>query len=184
MTLTASSLALRLMRFVSIAILATVAHAGDLPKINNAMVHSPALISSGQPSKGQFGDLAGSGVQVVINLAPRNLPQSLGNEEELVRSKAMDYYFIPVDWDKPTQSDFDRFLQAMDASAGKTVLAHCWVNARSSAFVYLYRVIREKRPKDAEYSTLEKIWANNKGYELSNAPQWRTFLDDTIARYK
>lgn len=119
--------------FLSVLLLPAGAAAGELPEIVNTKVHSPTLISSGQPSERQFDPIAGGGVHVVINLAPKNLPKSLQNEEKLVKSSGMDYHFIPVNWENPDQADFDRFLQAMDAAAGKTVLAHCWVNARSSA---------------------------------------------------
>lgn len=163
---------------------ATAAYASEFPLVSNTEYHSPNLISSGQPGKRQFEAIAASGVQVVINLAPKDLPKSLRNEEKLVRSFGMDYHFIPVDWDKPTQDDVDRFLAIMDEAAGKTVLVHCWVNARSSAFVYLYRVLRENRPRDIEYPVVERIWANNKGYEMRNVPHWQTFLDEVLARHQ
>ena len=106
-----------------------------LPDITNTRVHSGSVVSSGQPEREQFGAIAESGVEVVINLSPECLPDSIANEDDLVRSAGMEYRFIPVDWDKPAREDFQRFLEAMEASKGKVVLVHCWLNSRSSAFV-------------------------------------------------
>ena len=154
-----------------------------LPEIANTKIHSGWLVSSGQPSKGQFDHIADSGVQVVINLAPKYLPDSIANEGDLVRANGMQYHFIPVHWDRPAQDDFDLFMAAMDDAKGKAVLAHCWVNARSSAFVYLYNVLRGNADADAEYAVLEEIWDHNKGYELRNVPHWREFIEDALARH-
>ena len=153
-----------------------------LPEIVNTKIHSQWLASSGQPSKGQFDDIADSGVQVVINLAPKNSPDSIANEGNLVRKNGMQYHFIPVNWRKPTHDDFDLFMAAMDDAKGKVVLAHCYVNSRASAFVYLYNVLRGNVDAGAEYTVLEEIWDHNEGYELRNVPHWRKFLEDTLAR--
>ena len=155
-----------------------------LPEIVNTKIHSQWLASSGQPSRRQFDDIADSGVQVVINLAPKNSPDSIANEGYLVRKNGMQYHFIPVNWRKPTHDDFDLFMAAMDDAKGKVVLAHCYVNSRASAFVYLYNVLRGNVDAAAEYTVLEEIWDHNKGYELRNVPHWRKFLEDVLARHR
>ena len=155
-----------------------------LPEITNTKIHSRWLVSSGQPSKWQFDDIADSGVQVVINLAPKYLPDSIANEGYLVRKNGMQYHFIPVRWDKPAQDDFDLFITAVDDAKGKIVLAHCWLNSRASAFVYLYNVLRGNADAGAEYTVLEEIWDHNKGYELRNVPHWRIFLKDALVRHR
>ncbi|MCE2494869.1 MAG: protein tyrosine phosphatase family protein [Alphaproteobacteria bacterium] len=153
-----------------------------LPEIANIKIHSQWLASSGQPGKRQFDEIAESGVQVVINLAPKNSPDSIANEGDLVRKNGMQYHFIPVKWNKPTHDDFALFMAAMDDAKGKVVLAHCYVNSRASAFVYLYNVLRGNVDAGAEYTVLEEIWDHNEGYELRNVPHWRKFLEDTLAR--
>ncbi|MFT5448501.1 MAG: protein tyrosine phosphatase (PTP) superfamily phosphohydrolase (DUF442 family) [Gammaproteobacteria bacterium] len=96
-----------------------------LPDIANTRIHSPALVSSGQPDRTQFGAIANSGVGVVINLAPRGSPDSIGDEGELARATGMDYVFIPVDWGRPSQEDLDQFLATMDECRAKKVLGQC-----------------------------------------------------------
>ncbi len=183
--LTATVLMATVILFMASAVAAGDADAFDkLPKIANTKIHSGWLVSSGQPSKGQFGDIADSGVQVVINLLPKNFPGSIANEGNLVRANGMQYHFIPVNWDKPAQDDFDLFMAAMDDAKGKVVLAHCWVNARSSAFVFLYNVLRENADAAAEYAVLREIWDHNEGYELRHVPHWRKFLKDALARHR
>ena len=175
---------------VVLALLATssIAQTDKLPDITNTRVHSPTVASSGQPSKGQFEDISRSGVEVVINLAPKYLPDSIRNERKLVRSEGMEYFFIPVDWDRPSQNDVDKFLTAMDKVRGKRVLVHCWINARASAFVYLYRVLREGASQDEEYKILEELWDYGKdqgqGYELKNVPHWRKLLTVALERHQ
>lgn len=51
----------------------------------------------------------------------------------------MTYTHIPVDFDNPTEDDFDRFCAAMAAADGVAVHVHCIVNARVTAFVYRWQ---------------------------------------------
>ena len=97
---------------VVLALLATssIAQTDKLPDITNTRVHSPTVTSSGQPSKGQFEDIARSGVEVVINLAPKHAPDSIRNERKLVRSEGMEYFFIPIDWERPSQNNCRQIL--------------------------------------------------------------------------
>jgi uncharacterized protein (TIGR01244 family) len=125
--------------------------------VTNTHVYSQILLSSGQPTRDQFKTIAQVGVQTVINLLPQDLAAAISDEKDLVEALGMRYVFIPVNWAAPRQADVDRFLAAMDAAKGRTVLTHCWINARASAFVYLYRVLRHKAPREAEYRALEKI---------------------------
>lgn len=157
-------------------ICASPAVSAEIPKIANTYRHAENLYTSGQPRKGDFRALARAGVQVVVNMAPANLPASLKNEGEIVEGAGMEYHFIPVDWDHPTVDDVRQFFRVMDDSRGKTVLAHCWVNARSSGFVYLYRVLKQGRSEAEERAILESIWDHNQGYELRNVPVWKKFL--------
>ncbi|MGI4877251.1 MAG: hypothetical protein ACRYG4_07175, partial [Janthinobacterium lividum] len=51
----------------------------------------------------------------------------------------MTYTHIPVDFDNPTEDDFDRFCAVMTAAADTPVHVHCIVNARVTAFVYRWQ---------------------------------------------
>jgi protein tyrosine phosphatase (PTP) superfamily phosphohydrolase (DUF442 family) len=177
-----------MMRFilcVAAILIPAIAFAQELPtKLINFYAHSPTLFTAGQPKQSQFADLRKGGVQVVVNMAPDYLPDSIKNEGKLVEQNGMAYYYIPVDWDRPSESDVKRFFEIMEKHKGQMVLAHCWANSRSSAFTYLYRTIKEGQPKDEEYKILETIWSHNKGYELPKQRQWISFLKKVEANFK
>ena len=61
------------------------------------------LSSSGMPTAEQMKEVADAGVQVVINLAPHDVPNALPNEGELVNTLGMEYINIPVIWRAPNQ---------------------------------------------------------------------------------
>ena len=96
----------------------------------------------------------------------------------------MQYVHIPVNWDAPALTDFVQFMEVMGQHKGKKVLVHCQVNSRASAFVYLYRTLRGGAPEPAEMEVVERLWNANRGYELKNMPQWRTFLEQARAQFK
>ena len=182
--------------FLSLTSVSLADDVGDfskLPKILNTKIYSSVLISSGQPHKQQFSAIANASVQVVINLAPKNLPASIKNEGDIVRAQGMEYFFIPVDWVNPSQNDFDEFLEIMDGiSTGeneKATLVHCWVNGRSSVFAYLYGVLRKGKDEKSGYDEIKAIWGSDeikdmiKGYEFHNSPQWQKFIKDALARH-
>lgn len=141
------------------------------------------LESSGQPSRDQLIELKKSGFVWVVNLSPKNVPGAIRDEQQIVEAANMGYVSIPVDWDKPSMDALEKFFAFMDQHRGQKILVHCWVNGRSSAFVYAYRTIREKAPEDMERDVLTKIWEKNPGYELRNMPQWQQFLQAARQRY-
>lgn len=160
--------------------------AADAPQVGllelyNYYEYSPSLLSAGQPTREQFPAIAKAGVEAIINLAPVTDPGALADEAEVVGKLGMGYVHIPVDWDKPPRADVESFFKAMEKFQGKRVLVHCYAGSRASAFVYMYRV-REQHADSADARvTLEKIWANNPGYELPVVPQWRQLIDDVLA---
>lgn len=167
-------------------LLSLAVHAADAPQVGllelyNYYEYSPSLLSAGQPTREQFPAIAKAGVEAIINLAPVTDPGALADEAEVVGKLGMAYVHIPVNWDKPPRADVDSFLEAMDKFQGKRVLVHCYAGSRASAFVYMYRVRVQKTDRVAARVTLEKIWANNPGYELPAVPQWRQLIDDVLA---
>src|SRR5215203_2348832 len=95
---------------------------------------SENLSSSGMPTVEQMKEIADAGVQVVINLAPHDVPKAVPNEGELANSLGMEYINIPVTWRAPEQEAFIQFMDAMDAHANKKIHVHCEANYRASAF--------------------------------------------------
>lgn len=173
----------RLFAWVAL-LLATNAWAADgqsvgLLELYNYYEYSPRLLSAGQPTREQFPAIRAAGVEAVINLAPVTDPGALADEADVVRGLGMDYRHIPVDWDHPPAADVETFLATMAQFAGKRVLVHCYAGSRASAFVYVYRLRELHDEPVAARATLERIWANNPGYELPKVPQWEALLATT-----
>ncbi len=147
------------------------------PGVQRFHQYSDNLASSGQPTQTQFDEIELAGYTLVVNLAPPNYPGALANERQLVEAARMKYVHIPVDWDKPSLPSLVQFFEVMAQNRNNKVLVHCWVNSRASAYVYLYRTLREKAPEQPELEVLTRLWNLNRGYELRNAPQWRAFIE-------
>src|ERR1044071_4002112 len=83
------------------------------------------LSSSGMPTAEQMKEIADAGVQVIINLAPQDLPNVLQNEGELAANLGIEYLNIPVIWRAPESAKLIRFMDEMDAHSGKKIHVHC-----------------------------------------------------------
>ncbi len=145
-----------------------------LSDIYNFREVSDRLGTAGQPTAEQFDAVKDAGYEVVINLATGTTPRDLPNEAGLLGDKGLDYVHIPVDFDRPTRDDLTRFFEAMDANQGKKCFVHCIANARVSAFVLLYRVLRQGVPLDAARATMTDVWTPNAA--------WQSFIDDMLAQ--
>ena len=143
-------------------------------KIYNYMPLSDTLSSSGMPTAEQMKSVAEAGTQVVINLAPHDVPNALPNEEELVRSLGMGYLNFPVTWRAPEREALTNFLDAMDANAAKKIHVHCEANYRASAFIMLYRVLRLGWKKEDAIPVMERMW------NPEDFPIWQKFIDDNL----
>ena len=127
--------------------------------IYNYRVVDARLSTSGQPTEDQLAALAREGFEVVINLALHDDPRySLRDETGLVQSLGMRYVHIPVQFAAPTEADLDAFFAAMEQHRGQKILVHCAANKRVTAFLGLYRVIRQGwREKDA-FALMQSVW--------------------------
>src|SRR5829696_5721610 len=96
------------------------------------------LSSSGMPTVEQMKEIADAGVQVIINLAPHDVPKVVPNESVLANELGMEYIHIPVTWRAPESDTLIQFLDAMDARADKKIHVHCEANYRASAFIMMY----------------------------------------------
>ena len=148
-------------------------HLQRLDSIKNFLKISDELGTSGQPTAGQFSDIAEAGYEVVINI---DSATAVPEEDELVTSKGMQYIHIPVIWQAPKQSDLDFVFDILDACKGKRVFLHCAANARVSTFVYLYRISRLGVEAAEAGEKLELVW-EPKGV-------WKEFLDEAVARLR
>jgi protein tyrosine phosphatase (PTP) superfamily phosphohydrolase (DUF442 family) len=131
-------------------------------KIRHFIPISPFLSTSGQPTEAEIREIAQQGYTTVINLALPNSSFALNDEKSLVESTGMRYISIPVNFDNPTKSDLLLFFAALENHKSEKIWVHCVVNMRVSAFVYLWRVLRQGvAPDDAEIE-LHDAWVPEK----------------------
>lgn len=147
-----------------------------IEEIYNFLKVSDSVATSGQPTESQFAAIKASGYQVVVNLALTSSPNALPNESEIVESLGMEYVHIPVVWENPTLDNVARFFNIVEANAGQPIFVHCAANMRVSAFVYLYRLLREQISNEQATQDLHKIWIPNEN--------WQTFIQQAIEHYQ
>jgi uncharacterized protein (TIGR01244 family) len=134
------------------------------------------LLTAGQPTEAQLADAADQGVQVVVNLALHDDSRySLPDEAGCVRQLGMEYVHIPVQFKAPTEEDLLAFFNAMDAHKGKKTLVHCAANYRVTAFLGLYRVIREGRTVPEAFEPMRSVWEPD--------DTWKQFIAEMLARH-
>ncbi len=133
------------------------------------------LSSSGMPTPEQVKEIAEAGVQVIINLAPHEVPHAIPKEGALANSLGMEYLNIPVPWRAPESEALLRFMDAMDARTAKKIHVHCEANYRASAFIMLYRVLRLDWNQEDAIPIMEKMW------NPEDFPVWQKFIDDRLA---
>jgi uncharacterized protein (TIGR01244 family) len=124
------------------------------------------ITTSGQPTELQLADIERLGVQHIVNLALHTHEKALPDEAGSVRSLGMTYTHIPVNFQNPTQQDFDQFCAVMEQFKDAPVHVHCIANYRVSAFFYRYRRdvlgwedVRARADMDAIWKR-EGVWAD------------------------
>jgi protein tyrosine phosphatase (PTP) superfamily phosphohydrolase (DUF442 family) len=70
----------------------------------------------------------------------------------------MEYVHIPVQFGSPTAQDFAAFAAAMDRLQDEKVWVHCAANMRVTAFLGLYRAIRQNWSEDAAFEVMRSVW--------------------------
>ena len=135
------------------------------------------LSSSGMPTAEQFKEMSEAGVQVVINLAPHDVPNALQKEDELAADLGIEYLNIPVIWRAPASEKLVQFMDAMDANKGKKIHVHCEANYRASAFIMMYRVLRLGWKKEEAVPIMEKMW-NPEDFAV-----WQKFIDSHLENH-
>ncbi len=157
------------------------AQAGDaeahLEDITNYVKISNHLSTSGQIAYDQIEAIKEAGFEVVINLAPARDDVN-GLEGYLVVEQGMSYVHIPVSWQQPSQRDLQLFFDMMKANHDRKVYVHCFANMRVSAFVYLYRTLKEDITEEQARADLEKIW------KPEDLEQWAAFIETARAEHE
>lgn len=145
-------------------------------QITNFLQLDDTHYTGGQPTAEQFSDAARQGIQLVINLALATSDHALPDEPGLARSLGMEHIHIPVLWDSPQPADLERFMDAMDANQDKNILVHCAMNYRATAFLALWRVLRQGWSVDDAFAPQRKTW------NLEEYPVWKTFVEKTLSK--
>lgn len=155
-----------------LSLLPLAGEAADLDDISNYRQYSETFASSGQPSKKQLEALQREGFERIVYIAYSDHDNSLRNEDRLVKDLGMEYVHIPVEWRKPTRSDFYLFAGALQREPDKKTLLHCQVNFRASAFSFLYRVIFLDVPVAQAKSDMNSVWTPNE--------TWRSLIFEVL----
>lgn len=141
--------------------------------ITNFLQIDPKLATAGQPTRKQLEAVRDAGYEVVINLLPAGVDGALPGEAEAVRSLGMEYAHIPVVWSAPTRKDLTRFFAALDERRERKVFVHCLLNMRVTAFVFLYRVLREGAPVEEARAIMRPVWTPNGA--------WAKFIEENLS---
>jgi len=72
------------------------------------------ITTSGQPSEAQLSVLKADGVTHVVNLGPHWNKGALPDETASLAALNIPYTYIPVDFNAPTDADFEQFCAALD----------------------------------------------------------------------
>ena len=98
---------------------------------------SEDVTTSGVVGAERLSGLGDEGYAVVINLLPDDSEWAVEDEAGIVRGQGIEYVYIPVTWNDPTEADLAAFTEAMDNANGK-VHVHCAANFRVTAFYGIY----------------------------------------------
>ena len=141
-----------------------------LADITNYRQYSPVFASAGQPSREQFKILSDQGFERIVYIAFTN--NAVPGEDQLVKELGMEYMQVPVDFSNPLPSEFYAFADSMQRNTGKKTLLHCQVNARATAFSFLYRVIYEDVSVEEAKADMNTVWQPNE--------VWRDFIFEVM----
>jgi len=146
----------------------------ELLGIANYVRLSEQVGTAGQPTREQLAAVARAGYEIVVNLATLDSEEAVPDEKDVVEALGLEYVHIPVVWERPTRADLDRFFQAMDRCQDKKVFVHCIANARVSAFMALYRMLRLGWPLEKALDDVHRLWVPNE--------TWQRFMDDMMRK--
>jgi protein tyrosine phosphatase (PTP) superfamily phosphohydrolase (DUF442 family) len=146
----------------------------SLEGIVNFRQYSENFASSGQPSAEQFAAIAEQGFERIVYIAFTNNQNALPDADQVVKGLGMEYMHVPVTFDNPLPDDFYAFADSMQRNTDKKTLLHCQVNARATAFSFLYRVIHEDLSISEAKADMNTVWQPNE--------VWRDFIFEVLAQ--
>lgn len=128
------------------------------PDIINWRRRDAKTTLSGQPTEAQLAQINAMGATHVINLGPHSNTGALLDEAGCLATLGLNYIYIPVDFENPTQANFNAFCAAMAQTAGDTIHVHCIYNARVTAFFYRYAFEGLGGDVGQAFETMDSIW--------------------------
>ena len=131
---------------------------GDPETIYNWRRLDGRITTSGQPTEAQLADIHGLGVRHIVNLGLHTHEKALPDEVGSVSRLGMAYIHIPVEFQNPTDQDFEQFCSAMADLKDVPVHVHCIANYRVSAFLYRYRRDALGMDETRARADMEAIW--------------------------
>ena len=146
----------------------------ELEGITNFRQYSATFSSAGQPTAEQLQAIADQGFERIVYIAFTNNTNALPDEDQIVKGLGMEYMQVPVDFSNPLPDDFYAFADSMQRNTGKKTLLHCQVNARATAFSFLYRVLYEDVPLAQAKEDMNTVWQPNE--------VWRDFIFEVMAQ--
>ena len=146
----------------------------ELEGITNFRKYSATFASAGQPTADQLQAIADQGFERIVYIAFTNNTNALPDEDQIVKGLGMEYMQVPVDFSNPLPDDFYAFADSMQRNTGKKTLLHCQVNARATAFSFLYRVLYEDVPLAEAKEDMNTVWQPNE--------VWRDFIFEVMAQ--
>lgn len=145
----------------------------DLPHILNWRRISGRITTSGQPSEAELAEIKSLGVTHIVNLGPHHNKGALEDEPGTVSGLGMTYVYIPVEFDHPTDADFDAFRGALEDLKDTSIHVHCIYNARVSAFFYRYARTGHLLAEAKAFENMDSIW--------KPGADWADFIGDPKA---
>ncbi|MEM6588127.1 MAG: protein tyrosine phosphatase family protein [Pseudomonadota bacterium] len=130
----------------------------ELTHILNWRRITPRITTSGQPTEAELAELKAMGVTRIINLGPHHNKGALKDEAGTVEALGMVYDYIPVEFDTPTDADYERFKAVMQNNPNDMIHVHCIYNARVSAFFFRYAKEWDDLSVVAASENMESIW--------------------------
>ena len=97
------------------------------------------VTTSGQPTEPQLAEIRALGVRHIVNLGLHTHEKALPDEAASASHLGMTYIHIPVDFQNPTDEDYEKFCSVMEQLREVPVHVHCIANYRVSALFYRYR---------------------------------------------
>ena len=116
------------------------------------------ITTSGQPTEAQLAEIHALGIRHIVNLGLHTHEKALPDEAASVRRLGMTYIHIPVDFQNPTDRDFEKFCSVMEQLKDVPVHVHCISNARVSAFFYRYRRDVLGMDEARARADMEEVW--------------------------